>query len=119
MGGIVGREGERLSAVTYVKHYNDLINLYRQQNAVSKWMGYINPFMMVKHNSMAMAGSDFESYINFQQQAEAYRYSLAQRMNELQTKYISNAKPKEGNHGMHVEKVISLHSPILIINFYH
>jgi ABC-2 type transport system permease protein len=104
MGGIVGREGERLSAVTYVKHYNDLINLYRQQNAVSKWMGYINPFMMVKHNSMAMAGSDFESYINFQQQAEAYRYSLAQRMNELQTKYISNVKPKEGNHGMHVEK---------------
>lgn len=103
MGGIVGYQGERLSAETYMRHYSDLTNLYRRQNGVCKWMGFVNPFMMVKQNSMALAGSDFESYISFQQQAEAYRYSLAQRMNELQTKYISNAKPKEGNHGLHVE----------------
>lgn len=103
MGGIVGSEGERLSAETYVKHYNDLTNLYRRQNEVSKWLGYANPFMMIKHNSMALAGSDFESYISFQQQAETYRYSLAQRMNELQIKYISNAKPKEGSHALHID----------------
>ena len=104
MGGIVGYEGERLSSETYVKHYNDLTDLYRRQNAVSKWTGFINPFMMLKHNSMALSGSDFESYINFQQQAELYRYSLAQRMNALQTKYVSNAKPKEGSHALHIDK---------------
>jgi ABC-2 type transport system permease protein len=103
MGGIIGSEGERLSAETYIKHYNTLTSLYRRQNSVSKWMGYINPFMMIKNNSMALAGSDFESYIYFQQQAETYRYSLAQQMNALQTKFISNKKPKEGNHGLHVE----------------
>jgi len=102
LGGIVGAEGERLSAETYVKHYNMLMDLYRKQNSVSKWIGFVNPFVMLKHNSMTLAGSDFESYVHFQQQAENYRYSLAQQMNALQTNYISNIKPKEGNHGLHV-----------------
>ena len=31
----------------------------------------------------------FESYVGFQNQAEDYRYKLAQTMNELQIKYIS------------------------------
>ena len=57
---------------------------------------------MVKHNSMALAGSDFESYVHFQQQAESYRYQLAQAMNELQINYVSNAKPKEGSHALHI-----------------
>jgi ABC-2 type transport system permease protein len=104
LGGIVGAVGERLSAETYIKHYNELTGLYRKQNAVSKWMGYVNPFMMLKHNSMALAASDFESYIYFQQQAESYRYKLAQRMNELQTKYITNIKPSEGTHLLQVHK---------------
>lgn len=102
LGGIIGSEGERLSAETYVKHYNTLMDLYRKQNSISKWIGYVNPFIMVKHNSMTLAGSDFESYVHFQQQAENYRYSLAQQMNALQTAYISNGKPKEGSHGLHV-----------------
>ncbi len=42
---------------------------------------------------MSLTGTDFEAYTDFQQQAEAYRYQLAQRMNELQMKYISNKKP--------------------------
>jgi ABC-2 type transport system permease protein len=104
IGGIIGSEGERLSAETYVKHYNELTNIYRKQNEVSKWTSFVNPFTMVKNNSMALSGSDFESYISFQQQAEAYRYLLAQRMNEPQTKFISNAKPKEGSHVLHIDK---------------
>ena len=41
---------------------------------------------------MALAGTDFTSYMDFQDAAEAFRYNLAQRMNELQMEYISNAK---------------------------
>jgi ABC-2 type transport system permease protein len=36
---------------------------------------------------MTLSGTDLESYIDFQHQAEAYRYELAQTMNELQMKY--------------------------------
>ena len=39
---------------------------------------------------MALCGTDFPAYRNFQDQAEAYRYDLAQTMNELQIKFISN-----------------------------
>jgi ABC-2 type transport system permease protein len=41
---------------------------------------------------MALTGSDFASYKDFQEQAENFRYGLAQKMNTLQIQYISNAK---------------------------
>ena len=45
---------------------------------------------------MALTASDFETFIDFQNQAEAYRYGLAQKMNKLQIDKISNEKP--GDH---------------------
>jgi ABC-2 type transport system permease protein len=53
----------------------------------------INPYAAVQNISMALSGTDFESYVNFQQEAEGYRYQLAQAMNNLQMKFISNKKP--------------------------
>ena len=41
---------------------------------------------------MTLSGTDFHAYVRFQQQTEAYRYRLAQHMNELQIKLISNKK---------------------------
>ena len=43
-------------------------------------------------------GTDFTSYLNFQDQADAYRYSLAQTMNELQMEFIS-PKRESGSEG--------------------
>lgn len=103
-GGVVGKVGEQLSTETYIRHQENLTALHRKQNAFSKALAWVNPFTMIKSNSMAFAGSDFEAYAYFQQQAEAYRYSLAQRMNDLQIQYISNVQPSEGTHGLHVEK---------------
>jgi ABC-2 type transport system permease protein len=42
---------------------------------------------------MAYTGTDFAAYTHFQNQAEDYRYKLAQAMNTLQKDYISNKKP--------------------------
>ena len=39
---------------------------------------------------MTLCGTDFETYVDFQQQAEDYRYLVSQKMNELQIQYISN-----------------------------
>lgn len=103
-GGLVGKAGERLSAETYVKHQNDLFSIYRKQNAFAKMFAWVNPFTMIRNNSMALTGSDFEAYSAFQQQAEAYRYALAQRMNDLQIQYVSNKTPKEGSHALHIDK---------------
>lgn len=103
-GGLVGKEGERLSAATYVRHQNNLNQVFRKQNALSKGFAWVNPFMAVKNNSMAFTGSDFEAYVHFQQQAEAYRYALAQHMNDLQIQYVSNDRPKEGTHVLHIDR---------------
>lgn len=91
--GFVMREGEKISAIIYSQHQNRLWEVYQKQNKIAAWAAFVNPFMAVRNLSMSLAGSDFSTYTDFQQQAEKYRYELAQHMNELQMEYISNKKP--------------------------
>ncbi|WP_424001266.1 DUF3526 domain-containing protein [Maribacter sp. IgM3_T14_3] len=87
-GGFVMREGEKTSAHLYKKHHDSLINVYEKQNNISRFTAILNPFTAIKTISMAFAGTDFKGYVDFQNQAETYRYQLAQEMNELQMEYI-------------------------------
>lgn len=89
-GGFIMREGERLSAVTYQRHLKELLSIYENQNKLNRITAFINPYTAIRNISMSFAATDFLSYVHFQNEAEAYRYSLAQTMNELQMKYISN-----------------------------
>jgi ABC-2 type transport system permease protein len=89
-GGFQMREGEKISSQIYNQHYNELLDIYKKQNSFSKAMAFINPYMAIKNVSMALSNTDYSSFIDFQQQAERYRYHLAQELNELQMKYISN-----------------------------
>lgn len=91
-GGFVMQEGERMTSEVYSSHQANLLNIYYQQNNVSRLSAFINPFAAVKNVSMAMSGTDFHSYVRFQEQTEDYRYQLAQHMNELQIKLVSNKK---------------------------
>lgn len=90
--GFVMQEGERMSARVYDVHLQRLHNIYDKQNQVSYNAAFINPFISFKNIAMAFSGTDFAAYRHFQQQAETYRYELAQTMNGLQMKYISNKK---------------------------
>ncbi len=96
--GFVMREGEKITSSLYKKHHKKLVNIYESQNDVTIFSSFINPFTAIKLVSMTMAGTDFSSYINFQNQADTYRYELAQTMNELQMEYIS-PKKKSGSEG--------------------
>jgi ABC-2 type transport system permease protein len=93
--GFQMKEGEKISAAIYNRHLFALLNKYQQQNNVSRLSAFINPFAALRDLSMGMSGTDFQSYIRFQQQAENYRYQLAQHMNELQIRLISNKKPDD------------------------
>jgi len=96
-GGFVMREGEKTSAQLYKKHQDSLIVIYEKQNNISGYTALVNPFVAIKNISMAFTGTNFKSYVDFQNQAEAYRYQLAQEMNELQMKYIgAKVKSSEG-----------------------
>ena len=90
--GFQMKEGERISAALYNEHLNRLLQIYQQQNSLARRSTIINPFTAIRNISMALSGTDFNSYTSFQEQAESYRYQLAQQMNELQIKLISNKK---------------------------
>jgi ABC-2 type transport system permease protein len=91
--GFVMREGERISAQIYQQHLQQLTRLYDSQNSLTTATALVNPFTAIRNLSMTLAGTDAASYTVFQQEAEAYRYTLAQTMNTLQMELISNRKP--------------------------
>jgi ABC-2 type transport system permease protein len=82
--GLVMAEGEAYSSKVYAQEFDRLAQTYGQQNAVSEWAGFINPFLSVRYISMGLAGTDQQHYVHFLKAAEEYRYRLAQHMNTLQ-----------------------------------
>ena len=90
--GFIMTEGEKISSTIYNKHLDTLLQVYAKQNSFSKAVSFINPYVAIKNISMGLSNTDYDSYINFQKQAETYRYDMAQKMNALQIKYISNKK---------------------------
>ncbi|ATC35193.1 ABC transporter permease [Elizabethkingia anophelis] len=90
--GYIMAEGEKLSAGIYNKYWNEQLNIYEKQNNISTYLSFINPFLAIRNLSMALTGSDFNSYVSYQKQVEEYRYKLAQLMNKLQMENISNKK---------------------------
>jgi ABC-2 type transport system permease protein len=100
--GFQMKEGERISAEIYQQHLLNLLQNYIMQNRVSRIAAFLNPFAAQRNFSMGLSGTDFNTYSWFQQQAEDYRYKLAQQMNDLQIKLISNRRPEqhEGPHSI-------------------
>lgn len=91
--GFVMAEGEKISARLYNDHFGRLLAIYDQQNRFSKAMAFVNPYLAIRNLSMTLSGTDYASYVDFQRQAEHYRYDMAQKMNDLQIQFISNQKP--------------------------
>lgn len=102
--GFQMREGERLSAEVYNRHLQQLYNRYDLQNSFSYGAAFFDPTLAIKNVSMSLSGTDFSSYRYFQQEAEAYRYHLAQSMNELQIEHISNSYSEEDEEPHSLEK---------------
>lgn len=95
-GGFVMKEGEKISSKIYADHLKSLQVKYDRQQKLNEMFGFLNPVMAIKNLSMSASGTDYFSYQQFQEQAEDYRYKLAQRMNNLQIENISNVKPALG-----------------------
>ncbi len=88
--GFIMATGESLSTEIYLKHQNDLYQVYQKQNNLERFSAFINPYTAIKNVSMAFSGTDFQSFLHFKAKAEAYRYKLAQDMNQLQMDFIPN-----------------------------
>ena len=82
-GGIVMREAETLTSQVYHQHYERLFATWREQEKLVRAISLWSPFIAIKAVSAALAATDTGSYAGFQQQAEAHRYDIIQRLNEL------------------------------------
>lgn len=98
-GGWLAGWGERMTSAIHAEHQAKLMNTYRRQNAFAYYLSVINPHLAMRELSMALSGTDFDTYDNFLLQAEQYRYDLATYMAELQTKYVNPKTTSGGTEG--------------------
>ncbi|WP_262151498.1 ABC transporter permease [Chryseobacterium foetidum] len=94
-GGFIMAEGEKITSNIYSRHQKNLNKTFENQNSITKLASFLNPYLALKEVSMILTASDYSTYTDFQNQAEQYRYGLAQKMNQLQIEHISNEKPAE------------------------
>jgi ABC-2 type transport system permease protein len=102
--GFIMREGEKLSAKTYLFHKNKLTKTYIDQQNIIRLSALINPFIAIKNISMAFTGTDYFAFNHFQNQTEDYRFRLAQYMNNLQIKYIGNKAKTSADKNSKINK---------------
>ncbi len=86
--GFVMSRAEEISSSIFRKHYGELLQKFHLQNRVAEIAGLFNPYLAVRHFSMATAGSDFTAYENFQWQAEEFRFEMVQKLNDFHTNQI-------------------------------
>lgn len=82
-GGVVSREGEAVSSRISEEHQQELLAVHRRQDRVMAWLGLLSPHLAARDLSMAAAGTGPEAMEAFRAQAEAHRYDIIQRLNDL------------------------------------
>ncbi|MBI3504169.1 MAG: DUF3526 domain-containing protein [Proteobacteria bacterium] len=92
--GMVMKAGEAHSSRVFQKHFTDLQEIYKNQNRVSEWASWLDPYLAIRGLSMALTGTDYYHFADFQQRAEAFRFDFIDRLNELQIKEVSFATDK-------------------------
>ena len=80
--GIRMQVDEEFGNRVWDEHYGDLRQQMGRQRAFASGAAWINPFQAVDHLSMALAGTDLAHDIAFQRQAEAYRRTMVDTLNQ-------------------------------------
>jgi ABC-2 type transport system permease protein len=89
--GILGVEGERMTASLFNRYATDSFVAQARQNGIVETIGLLSPAIALRSLSMAAAGTDLDGHRRFLEQAEAYRYALVQRLNRMQAEAVSYA----------------------------
>ena len=81
--GVASREGEAVTSRINEEHQQQLLAVYRRQDRVMAWLGLLSPHLAARDLSMAAAGTGAEAVEAFRAEAEAHRYDIIQRLNDL------------------------------------
>jgi ABC-2 type transport system permease protein len=105
--GILAVEGERLTSTLFNRYAATSFAAQAEQNRVVRTAGLFSPAIALRSLSMAAAGTDFSGHRRFLEQAEAYRYALVQRLNEMQARDVSYADDTADDAGADRRKRVS------------
>jgi ABC-2 type transport system permease protein len=92
--GFVMQEGERLTTEAYQAHMATLVDTHRRQARLVALAGTVSPYLALRVMSMALSGSDPSHILEFERQAESYRYGLIQELNKLHMHEVAAAKDR-------------------------
>ena len=105
--GVVAVEGERLTSSLFNRYAADSFAAQARQNGVVEAAALLSPAVALRSLSMAAAGTDFAGHRRFLEQAEAYRYALVQRLNQLQADAVTFADDTASDAGADRRKRIA------------
>jgi ABC-2 type transport system permease protein len=80
--GLVMQADEEYANIVYDKHFARIRGTIEQQNSISKYASFINPYLGVRNASMSICQTDFTSHLNLLAQAEQYRRYLIKTLND-------------------------------------
>jgi ABC-2 type transport system permease protein len=89
--GVVAVEGERMTSSLFNLYAANSFAAQERQNGLVDVVALASPAMALRSMSMAAAGTDLAGHRRFVEQAEAFRYALVQRLNQLQAEAVSYA----------------------------
>lgn len=92
--GFVIGEGEALTSEAYREHVDKLLDTYGRHGRLVQMAAFISPYVAIRAASMALSGVDVPHSIEFERQAEAYRYALVQELNDLHTHEVNHAQDR-------------------------
>ncbi|MBJ6121767.1 ABC transporter permease [Sphingomonas mollis] len=97
--GLLALEGEQMTSALFDRYSSQSFATQEQQNALVRAIGFLSPTIALRSLSMAAAGTDLAGHRRFLKQAEAYRYSLVQRLNRLQAEGVTYADDNADDAG--------------------
>lgn len=80
-------ESEQYTTEVFRKRKQEVDELFIKQNKISEWAGFLNPAQALQYSSMAICGTDYSHYHDFQNQAENYRLYFVNTMNEYMSSH--------------------------------
>lgn len=89
--GLVGMEGERLTARLFEQYANASFDRQAAQLRLVDHWAVLSPVIALQRLSMAVSGTDLHSYRRFMEAAERHRYQFVQTLNRLQAEKLSYA----------------------------
>jgi len=89
--GLLAVEGEQLTSSLFDRYSRESFEAQAAQSHIMDRFGLASPAIALRRLSMAAAGTDLSGHQRFLDQAEAYRYAIVQRLNQMQADAVSYA----------------------------